>query len=68
MKVDMTASDISLILNLLTESAQDDMLPKPAMLYSAEEIMLLEKLEAALRKTSIVENDILDTGSNGLYH
>ena len=65
MKVDLTTRDIELILSLLSESAGDDIYFKSSMLYSMEELMLLEKLESALSKCDSKEADILDTGSSG---
>ena len=68
MKVDLTARDIELILSLLAGSAAEDMYFRSPSLYSLEESALLDKLEAALKKFSSKEIDILDTGSSGFCH
>jgi len=69
MKIDITAREIELMLMLLSDVASDDTSDKPSSFYSIEEIALMEKFEAALRKSDLIEPELLDTGSpSGLVH
>jgi len=68
MKVDLSVRDIELILSLLSDSGPDELGMAPSLVYSFEEVALLEKLETALKKCDLAEKDILDTGSSGFCH
>lgn len=68
MKVDLTQRDIELLLLVLNDVAQsyDNLDEQP--IYSIEEFTLVEKLEAALRKSESAEKMLLDTKVERVYH
>jgi hypothetical protein len=63
MKIDLTARDIELLLTLLADTISDDQGFKSPIAYSIEELALIDKLEAALRKGDMEEPELMDTGS-----
>ncbi|MHB9154328.1 MAG: hypothetical protein ACYC5N_01390 [Endomicrobiales bacterium] len=64
MKVDLTFRDIELILMLIGDAAAGDF-PDSSPIYSMEELSLVEKLEAALRRGEILEKELLGSTDNG---
>lgn len=69
MKIDLTERDIELLLSLLADAATDDVNYRPSSFFSIEEIALIDKLEAALKKGDLDEPELMDTGSpSGLVH
>jgi hypothetical protein len=69
MKIDLTARDIEILLTLLADSVTDENGYKTPMAFSIEELAIIDKLEAALRKENLGEPELMDTGSpSGLMH
>jgi hypothetical protein len=69
MKIDLTARDIEILLTLLADSVTDENGYKTPMAFSIEELAIIDKLEAVLRKENIEEPELMDTGSpSGLMH
>jgi hypothetical protein len=63
MKIDLTARDIELLLALLADTAYGKKGFNASIVYSMEELVLIDKLEAALRQETVDEPELMDTGS-----
>jgi hypothetical protein len=69
MKIDLTARDIEILLTLLADNVSDEEGCKMPIAFSIEELAIIDKLEAALRKDNIEEPELMDTGSpSGMMH
>lgn len=68
MRVELTQREIELLLLLMNDMFADGMGGDDAPIMSLEERALMEKLEAALRSTSLFEKNVLDANSSNLSH
>jgi hypothetical protein len=68
MRVELSQKEIELLLLLMNDMFSDGMGGDDAPIMSLEERVLMEKLESALRNTSVFEKSILDVNSSNLSH
>lgn len=68
MKIEMTQKEIELLLLLLNDAFAADFTADGNPMLTIEERALIEKLEAALRNTYLVDKGLLGTNQSNLSH
>ncbi|MBN1823711.1 MAG: hypothetical protein JW803_05265 [Endomicrobiales bacterium] len=68
MKVELNAREIELLLYLMNEHASEGSKKGLSDSFSVETLILIDKLEAGLKKENVTGEMLIDTNADSLYH
>lgn len=68
MKVELNSKDIEYILMLLKENAENEYTLDGSQTLSMEDLLLIDRLESALRRSDVMDEDLFENTVSTLQH